>query len=69
MSTSLRVVSSFCVRCVSWSLREAVSVVSWSMRAKAREKEASMEALSAVSCGGGGGDIRGRMYCCGVFEF
>ena len=36
-----------------------MSAVSWSMRAKARLKEASMEALSASSWGGVGGDIRG----------
>lgn len=41
-----------------------MSVASWSMRAKARVKEASMAALSAVRRGGGGGEMRGRMYCC-----
>ncbi len=57
---SFSVVSSFCVRWVSFSLRSAVSVASWSMRAKARLKDASMEALSASSWGGVGGEIRGR---------
>lgn len=37
-----------------------MSVVSWSMRAKARVKEASMEALSVASWGGVGGEMRGR---------
>lgn len=60
VSTSFKVVSSFCVRWVSFSFRSAVSVVSWSIKAKARLKEASMEALSASSWGGVGGEISGR---------
>lgn len=59
--TEERVVSSFSARAVSASLMAAVSVVSWSMRVKARAKEASMEALSAESWGGVGGEMRGRM--------
>ena len=58
--TSFRVVSSFSVLAVSDSLMAAVSVVSWSIRAKARLKDSSMEALSASSWGGVGGEIRGR---------
>lgn len=55
VSMSLRVLSRRRVRSVSAVLSSAVSVASWSMRAKAREKEASMEALSEASCGGLGG--------------
>ncbi len=47
--TEERVVSSFSARAVSASLMAAVSLVSVSMRVKARAKEASMEALSAES--------------------
>lgn len=39
----------------------AVSLASVSIRAKARVKEASMEALSAVSWGGVGGAMSGAM--------
>ena len=59
--TDERVVSSFSVRAVSDSLMAAVSEVNWSMRVKARAKEASTEALSASNCGGVGGEMRGRM--------
>ena len=44
-----RVVSSFSARAASAVRREAVSVDNWSIRAKARSKEASMEALSDSS--------------------
>lgn len=56
-----RVVSSFSARVASAVRREAVSVDNWSIRAKARAKEASMEALSDSSWGGVGGEMRGRM--------
>ena len=51
--------SSFSCRCISASLRAAVSVLSCSIRLNARVKEASIEALSDSSCGGVGGTIRG----------
>lgn len=56
-----RVVSSFSAREVSAARTAAVSVDNWSIRAKARVKEASMEALSDSICGGVGGDIKGRI--------
>jgi len=59
--TKPSVVSNFSVRALSASLMAAVSVVSVSMRVKARAKQASMEALSAESWGGVGGEMRGRM--------
>jgi len=59
LSTSLSVVSNFSVRSVSDALISAVSLDDCSIRVKARSKEASMEALSASSCGGVGGAING----------
>ena len=53
--------SSFSERCASESLRVWVSVWSWSRSEKARANEASMAALSVSSCGGVGGEMRGRM--------
>lgn len=55
------VVSSFSARAVSAERMAAVSAESWSIRAKAREKEASMEALSDSSWDGVGGEMMGRM--------
>ena len=55
-------VSSFSVRSASADLIDAVSAASWSMRAKARENCSSIAALSAASCGGVGGDIKGSIY-------
>ena len=56
---SSRAESSFSCRCVSASLRAAVSVLSCSIRSNARANEASIEALSDSSCGGVGGTMRG----------
>lgn len=61
-STSRRVVSSFSVRSASADLIDAVSAASWSIRAKARENDSSIAALSEASCEGVGGDIRGSIY-------
>ena len=61
-STSLRVVSSFSVRSVSADFKCAVSDASWSIRAKARENDSSIAALSEASCEGVGGDINGNIY-------
>lgn len=56
--------SSFSVRSVSADFKCAVSVASWSIRAKARENDSSIAALSEASCGGVGGDIKGNIYRC-----
>ncbi len=57
----VRVLSRVSVRATSADLRVVVSVVSWSIKAKARVKEASIWDLSISSWGGVGGVIRGRM--------
>ncbi len=64
VSTSRRVASSFSVRSVSADFKYAVSAASWSIRAKAREKDSSIAALSEANCDGVGGDIKGKIYRC-----
>lgn len=61
-STSARAESRRSFRDSSDALMVAVSVASWSIKAKARVKDSSMADLSCSSWGGVGGAIKGAMY-------